>query len=122
MPQHPCPPSSCDTQVGQRFMVNPTTSWSSARSRAAATALSTPPLIATATRAIGSGPPEKRVALHAVPPGLEAPAQLALIAGGRRLVVGPGLDVLRDVLLRDAPCRVADGIVVPRARTAPSVP
>src|SRR5438876_8679178 len=40
--------SGSGSQAGHRFIVRPTTSWPSAASSAAATELSTPPLIATA--------------------------------------------------------------------------
>src|SRR5712691_6300719 len=114
MPQHPDPSPVDGTQVGQRFMVIPTASCPSATSRAAATALSTPPLIATATRAIPVlGPPQEGVALHALPPGPETAPHLVLVAGGRGLVIGAILHVVRDVLLRDERSRVIVRVLIP---------
>src|SRR3984893_9803102 len=122
-PPPPGPSSVWGTHVGQRFIVNPTTSCPSATIRAAATALSTPPLIATATRAIGASVPrQKGVSLHAFPPGAEPLPDLPLVSLEGRLVVRLILDVLRHVLLRHKPARVIMRIHIPGPVTEPRRP
>src|SRR5207237_1185954 len=119
MPQHPDPSPVCGTQVGQRFMVIPTTSCPSATSRAAATALSTPPLIATATRAIPlSGPPIERVPLHALPPRSETAPEFGLVSRRRGFVIGSVLHVVGHVLLGDEAAGVIVRVLVPAAAPA----
>src|SRR5947209_10352555 len=116
MPQHPDPSPVCGTQVGQRFMVIPTTSCPSATSRAAATALSTPPLIATAIRAMPlSGPPFERVPLHALPPCSETAPEFGLVSTRRGFVIGSVLHVVGHVLLGDEPAGVIVWVLVPAA-------
>src|SRR5579864_2418667 len=123
MPQHPEPSAVRGTQVGQRFMVIPTTSCPSPTSSAAATALSTPPLIATATRAIDPLIlPLRGVGLHARPPGPEPLANAAFLPRFGGFVVQAIPDVVRQILLRDEPARRVVRVLIPGTVAQPGRP